>query len=103
MYTDADLYQHMVIARDEWIPLLRQACDQCVGARREYQESLKNIQMIPTGGFYVCHGTKRNAQFMHAFTDQEWGERSEGLVKSMCTQNFKRHHIIARNGAFGAK
>ena len=34
MLTHADQYDYMCVCRDEWAPLLRQACDQSVGARR---------------------------------------------------------------------
>ena len=33
IHTDADMYEHMVLAREVWTPLLCQARDQSVGAR----------------------------------------------------------------------
>ena len=43
--TDADQMQYMIDTRDEYLPLLRQLRDQCVGARREFNECLKNTQV----------------------------------------------------------
>eukprot|EP00935_MAST-01C_sp_MAST-1C-sp1_P001429 g1429.t1 len=55
-------YDHMKIERDHTVPLLRQARDQAVGARREFRESFKNIQMIIASMFAVCHGSEKNAK-----------------------------------------
>ena len=56
--------------------------------------------MIPIGGFQHCYGTRANAKLIHAWTAVEWGEDSEGLVKSVTSQTFKRHHTIAKKSAF---
>ena len=72
---------------------------------REFQEGLKNIQLVPTGAFSLCHGTQANARYIQDFTAAEWkgedgDDPDQGLVKCMCSQSFKRHHTIAKASAF---
>ena len=74
--------------------------DQCVGARWEFHDSLKNTQMIQCSMHQCCHTTRKNADFMHAFAAEEWGEDFNDCVKSMKSQSFKRHHRIAQKSAF---
>ena len=32
--TEEDVYKHLILIRDVWLPLFEQACDQSVGGRR---------------------------------------------------------------------
>ena len=97
LITDADMHQFIVNSRDKRTPLLKLARDQCIGAaRREFYGCLKNIQML-TWCFACCHTSRANAQLTHAFTDDEWGRDNQGLVDSVRSQTFKRHHLIAKN------
>ena len=97
LITDADMHQFIVNSRDKRTPLLKLARDQCIGrARREFYGCLKNIQML-VFSFACCHTSHANAQLTHAFTDDEWGRDNQGLVDSVRSQTFKRHHLIAKN------
>ena len=54
LQTADDVHEHLVLARDVWQPLMKQARDQCVGARWEFQNCLKNTQMIACGTHRAC-------------------------------------------------
>jgi hypothetical protein len=43
MVTDEDIYECIAWYLDPWLPLLKQARDQLVGARREWYEMVKNV------------------------------------------------------------
>ena len=127
--THDHMFEYMVVARDEWMPLLRQMPEGLVGARKEFYQCLSRIQMICGALFLYGHGessveicthvpapmtrsvralvsqgTQKNAKFLHAFTAAEWGgTSSEAYVDAAKNQTFSRHHQVARNGIFQYK
>ena len=96
MVTDEDIYECLVWCLDLWLPLLKQARDQVVGARREWYEMTKNMLVVNTAGYPACHGTQKNALKVRALTDPEWGEDGEKFMESVRCIKFQRHHAIGR-------
>ena len=97
--TNEVIHQALVLQRGKWLPFLKLARDQTVGSRREFHDCFKSIYLHIVGGEVGCHGTKANAQFMHRFSDEEWGSDNREFVQSICKQDFHRHHGIARKAA----
>ena len=61
---DADTaYECMVWMRDRAVPLLKEARDQCVGARREYYEMLKNCERYQRIDMYVFVAREEKSPF----------------------------------------
>ena len=93
----------MVFMRNTQVPLLKQARDQSIGARREYYEMLKNCEMIDCATFASCHQTQKNAHFAKAFTEEEWGKGDLLLVKALQSHSFQRHHFVAKKAGITYK
>ena len=97
MVTDEDIYEWLAWCLDPWLPLLKQARDQVVGARKEWYEMTKNIGGTVFAAEYAgCHGTQKNALKVRALTDPEWGEDGEKFMESVRCIKFQRHHAIGR-------
>jgi hypothetical protein len=96
MVADEDIYECLAWCLDSWIPLLKQACGQVVGARKEWYEMNKNIGVVLGGCCAACHGTQKNALKVRTLTDPEWGEDGEKFMESMRCIKFQRHHAIGR-------
>jgi hypothetical protein len=101
MVTDEDIYIFFAWCLDPWLPLLKQARDQMVGARREWYEMTKNIGFVLGAACAGCHGTQKNALKVRALTDPEWGEDGEKFMESMRCMKFQRHHEIGRGTSAG--
>ena len=96
MVTDEDICEWLAWCLDPWLPLLKQARDQVVGARREWYEMTKNIGVGFNAQYAACHGTQKNALTVRALTDPEWGEDGEKFMESVRCIKFQRHHAIGR-------
>ena len=101
MVTDEDIYEWLAWCLDPWLPLLKQARDQVVGARKEWYEMNKNISVVLGATCAVCHGTQKNALKVRALTDPEWGEDGEKFMESVRCIKFQRHHAIGRGTPMG--
>ena len=99
MVTDEDIYEWLAWCLDPWLPLLKQARDQVVGARREWYEMTKNIVAVIAAQYAMCHSTQKNALKVRALTDPEWGEDGEKFMESVRCIKFQRHHAIGRGTA----
>ena len=53
--THADVHQGLVLQRNEWHPILKQAVDQNIGSRREFYSCIKNMGLHIIGGHAVSH------------------------------------------------
>ena len=101
MVTDEDTYEWLVWCLDPWLPLLKQARDQVVGARKEWYEMTKNIYVVSAAQYAACHGTQKNALKVRALTDPEWGEDGEKFMESVRCIKFQCHHAIGRGTPMG--
>ena len=101
MVTDEDIYECLAWCLDPLLPLFKQARDQVVGARREWYEMSKNINLIGAAVYSGCHGTQKNALKVRALTDPEWGEDGEKFMESVRCIKFQRHHAIGRGTPMG--
>jgi hypothetical protein len=101
MVTDEDIYECLAWCLDPWLPLLKQARDQVVGARREWYENTKNFNTVMGAECAACHGTQKNALKVRALTDPEWGEDGEKFMEPVRCIKFQRHHAIGRGTPMG--
>jgi hypothetical protein len=101
MVADEDIYKLLAWCLDPYIPLLKQARDQVVGARREWYEMTKNYNVVIIAYYAACHGTQKNALKVRALTDPEWGEDGEKIMESVRCIKFQRHHAIGRGTPLG--
>jgi hypothetical protein len=96
--TDDVIYEGCVYCTTS--PLIlkaNQAVEQAIGARREWVEMTSYCFRPCLINPAACHTTKKNAAYVRAVTDAEWGEDNEKFMDSMLCFNFKRHHEIGRS------
>jgi hypothetical protein len=127
--TNDDLCQSLTYNFEVCLPLLRQACDQSVGARREWLDVHRCVICVMCMAYPICklfafllpmsshlyfsclyylllvaethsdHSTQKNAQKLHAVTSMEWGESSEDFVKMIRSFTFDRFYVIGKGSA----
>ena len=98
--TEESICKHLVFARDVLHPYMRQACEQSVGARREFMEMTRCTTVDGGGLLYASkHSGQQNTQLICAMTTAEWGKDSKGFMEAYRRQSFARHHVIARKSA----
>jgi hypothetical protein len=102
--TDALIHHGLQLSRSQWLPLLKKAIDQSVGARREWATLFKNnCGIVIAACFVICHNSLENVSHMRASTDAEFGENNELFADSVRQQSFQRHHTIARKCVWNYK
>ena len=98
--TEESIYKHLVFARDVLHPCMHQACEQSVGARREFME-MTRCTVVDGGGLLYAskHSGQQSTQLIREMTTTEWGEGLDGFMEAYRRQSFARHHVIARKSA----
>ena len=85
--THADIHQGLVLMRNEWNPILKQAVDQNVGPRKEFYSCLKNISIHIIGGHAVSHvdGSSEKNMQSHSFGVSRSPAMARVRTRNACT------------------
>ena len=101
--TDDHFARHRTWCRKVGIPLLKQARDQSIGARRENLHFFTKSYFVAGNAFPPHHHTSAGARDMNTLVGEEWGPGSDEFVESLRVMSFARHHVVGRKTAFGTK
>jgi hypothetical protein len=77
-------------------PLMQSACDNAVGARKEWF-TLGKLLFIPNAcHLAAAHVTEESAALFQSATDEHWGVDGSKVIEAISVHAFDRHFQIAR-------
>ncbi len=92
--TEDRMFERVRVWQDEGMPLLIQAVDEMVGARRE---ALCHQTQWWAGCYFVASPSERTAAIAHELLARYWGKSREELLNVNRKISFGRHHEVTRS------